>query len=105
MRKLKPITPETREKRIRDLIAGCKFLSNPKYHKTNKISCAAWDSWAAQGTAGGCHVCNVGHYNYSFHNKRHPGKRSHWTWNEMFNLCGGCYSELEKQVNYTFEKY
>lgn len=100
------IADSTRKKRIEELIKSSKFLSGKKYFKTNKVGVAAWDSCAAQGQAGGCGVCNVGHHNYSVYNKRHTTKwQRSWHSNEITKLCGGCYSELEKQCSYEFEKW
>lgn len=104
----KQIKPETIIKNVKHLIEGKKFLKDAKYYKTNKVSCAAWDSWAARGQAGGCDTCNIGHHNYSLHNKRyskgHSGKGA-WSWNTFGKLCSECYEELEKQVKYKFIKY
>ena len=98
----------TLEEKISDFIKRYKFLSDKKYYKTNKISVAAWDSWAANGQAGGCDVCDAKHHNYTLHNTRysigHSGKGA-WSWNGFGNLCSGCYSELERQVDYEFIKY
>src|SRR3990167_9632945 len=54
---VKEITQKTREQRIRSLIASSKFLNDTKYFKTNKVSVAAYDSWAAKGQVGGCSKC------------------------------------------------
>lgn len=105
---MKAIKQETRIKNVSDLVLKCKFLRDNKYFKNNKVSMAAWDSWAASGQAGGCDTCNVGHHNYGLHNKRfskgHKGDGA-WSWNEFGRLCSECYSELEKQVKYEFVKY
>jgi hypothetical protein len=111
---MKQISQETRAKRISKLIASTKFLSNPKYYKTNKVSCAAWDSWAAQGKVGGCSICNTNHYNFNIHNTRHnhapfiifSTTKKHWpSVNIGGKLCSNCYNEVEKQCNYVFKKY
>ena len=68
---MKAINEKTRTKRVKDMITNVKWLNNPKYFKTNKVSIAAWDSWAAQGQAGGCGVCGVSHHNATVYNKRH----------------------------------
>jgi hypothetical protein len=106
----KEIKPETRIQRVRDFISKYKFLSDKKYYKTNKVSVAAYDSWAAQGQAGGCCLCPVTNYFYGIHNKRYTtigkNKGRAWSWQEIGgNLCSGCYDEIEKQCNYKFEKF
>ncbi len=104
------ILQKTREQGVRDFIKRWKYLANPKYFKTNKISAAHWESWAAQGKAGGCCICNVGHYNYSLHNKRYTttagGKGQSWSFQQMGRgVCSECYTEIEKQCNYSFTKF
>lgn len=106
----KEIAQSTREQRIKRFIASRKFLSNSKYHKTNKISCAHFESWAARGQAGGCRLCNCGHYNYTIHNKRYTttsrnSNRMVWHYAAIGKLCSECYAEVEKQCNYEFKKY
>ena len=104
---VKEITEKTRESRVKNFIGRYKFLSNPKYFKSNKVSTAAWDSWAARGQAGGCTICNVKHHNYTFHNKRftttsNSSKGRGWSWQRFGEVCSTCYSEIEKQCNYKF---
>ena len=106
----KQISEKTREKRVSDFIKRYKFLYDKKYYKTNKVSCAHYESWAAQGKAGGCSICNTKHYNYTIHNKRWTKKykestNTSWSFNGMGNLCTFCYYEVEKQCDYGFVKY
>lgn len=106
---MKNINNKTREKRISNFIRSIKYLYNKKYYKINKVSCAAWDSWAAQGKAGGCRICNNNFYNKTLHNKRAStrknGYKSDWVFNHFGHLCDECYDELEKQLDYEFIKY
>lgn len=102
---MKELKQETIEQRIRYFIKKIKFLSNIKYYKNNRVSCAAYDSWAARGQAGGCRICNSNCYNYTLHNNRNTGKHKHWHFNEFGKICSRCYTELEKQCNYKFKKY
>ena len=113
---MKEILQQTREKRIKDFISSHKFLSNSKYYKTNKVSVAHYESWAAQGKAGGCRICNANHYNYTIHNKRYTTpiggehticrtKGNAWIWQKIGNLCSKCYEEVEKQCSFNFTKY
>ena len=107
---MKEILQKTREERVKSFISRYKFLSNSKYYKTNKVSSAAWDSWAAQGKAGGCYVCNVKHYNYSIKNKRYTttkgGKGHNWSFQDIGKgICSKCYEEVERQCSFKFIKY
>ena len=104
------IKRETREQRVKSFIKEYKFLSDKKYYKTNKVSVAAYDSWAARGQAGGCRLCNCKSYIYNIHNKRYTTiereKGRAWHWQEIGgNLCSPCYQEVEKQCNYEFERF
>lgn len=110
MRKIKEIKQETRISRVKDFIAQYKFLSDSKYYKTNKVSVAAYDSWAAQGQAGGCCLCPATNHHYGIHNKRYTtmGKEKGrgWSWQKIGgDLCSACYDEIEKQLNYKFNKW
>lgn len=102
---VRELKQETIEKRIKSFIQRYKFLKNEKYYKTNKVSVAAYDSWAARGQAGGCSTCNCEHYIYSLYNKRATGKEKWWHSNKFGSFCRRCYQELERQCNYKFEKY
>jgi len=107
---LKHTTDFQRIKKVKEFIKLKKILREKKYYKTNKVSCAHFGSWAAQGKAGGCFICNNNYYNYTLHNRRFSTrsatqKVSSWSFIEFGNLCSECYSELEKQCNYIFEKY
>ena len=95
----------TRKQRIKAFIERCKFFKEHKYFKNNKVSCAAYDSWAARGQAGGCDICKKESYNYSLHNKRNTGIHKHWAFGDLAHLCEECYIELESQCNYKFIKY
>jgi hypothetical protein len=107
---VKEITQKTREQRIRTLIASSKFLNNTKYFKTNKVSVAAYDSWAARGQVGGCSKCNSKSYIYTIHNKRLTKSSNvfggSWSSRDIGgHLCEECYKEVEKQCNYKFLKW
>lgn len=110
-RKVREITEKTRQDRVKSFIGRYKFLKDPKYYKTNKVSVAAWDSWAAQGTAGGCVICPAGYHIHSVKNKRYTttnkdASRREWYWQKVGgDLCDVCYRELEKQCNYEFNKF
>lgn len=94
------------EKRIKQVIANSKYLSNEKYFKMNKVSVAAWDSWAARGQAGGCGVCHAKNYIYTVYNIRHTTKYHSWSSNPVSpQMCSQCYQELENQLNYSFRKW
>jgi hypothetical protein len=108
---VKDISQKTRESRVKNFIGRLKFLSNPRYFKTNKVSSAHWESSAAQGKAGGCYLCPANYYIYTFHNKRYTttnqsykGKEFYWQ-NIGGKLCDTCYYEIEKQCNYKFDKW
>jgi len=103
------IKQKTREDRIKRFIAGIKFLQDPKHYKNIKVSWAAYDSWAAKGQAGGCSVCNAGHYNCSFQHKRFTTRKQNepreYHWNDFGKICSACYEEVEKQCGYKFVKF
>jgi len=103
------IKQSTRESRVKHFIDRIKFLVNPKHYKNIKVSWASYESWAAQGQAGGCCICNVGHYNCSFQHKRFTtkkGQKPHkYHWNEFGKICSACFDEVEKQCNYKFIKF
>jgi hypothetical protein len=105
----KEIKQSTRESRVKHFIARIKFLANSKYYKNIKVSWAAYDSWAAQGQAGNCQICNVKHYNCSFQHKRRTtisgNKPEKYYWNEFGKICSACYYEIERQCNYKFTKF
>ena len=107
--KKKPILEKTRQNRVSNFIERIKFLSDSKHYKYIKVSWAAYDSWAAQGQAGGCNICNVAHYNCSFQHKRRTtlkgGKPKEYHWNEFGKICSACFDEIEKQCNYKFIKF
>jgi len=105
----KEILQKTREQWVKSFIQSIKFLDDKKYHKNIKVSCAAWDSWAARGQAGGCRICNAGHYNYSFQQTRRTtisgNKPKVYHWNEFGKVCSSCFDEIEKQCNFNFKKF
>ena len=89
------------------LIDRVKFLKDKKYYKNNIWSMAAWDSWAARGTAGGCNCCSAKHYNGSLENKRYThqpcSSSTSWQCNDIVKLCSECISKVEKIIDYEFK--
>lgn len=109
---MKVINEKTRTERIKDMITNSKWLNSSKFFKTNKVSIAAWDSWAAQGSAGGCEVCFVKHHNATVYNKRNSSGRrfgrygSKWHSNPVSRqMCSECYNELKKQIGFQFVEW
>jgi len=83
------------------MIDSNKFLNDAKFYKNNYWSIAAWDSWAAQGQAGGCHTCNVKHYNGTLCNTR----ASHDLCRHVSgNICTECIAKVETELGYKFNK-
>lgn len=97
-----------RDKSLTDLIARIKFLRDTKFYKNNYWSWAAWDSWAAQGKAGGCSCCHNDYYNGSLRNKRahtkRGGRNEKWAVDVSPNLCYDCVTEIHKKINTEFQK-
>jgi len=82
------------------LIESNKFLQDEKYYKNNYWSWAAWDSFAAQGSAGGCGCCSAKHYEGTLINKRY-----HIKYHEVSRkLCSDCVSKVEEIINYKFKR-
>lgn len=111
---MKKISGKRRNELVKSYIQKVKYLQDKKYYKTNKVSCAAWDSWAATGKAGSCSICHIGYYNYTLHNKRSTTtknyglfshKHSNWAFQEYGKFCCECYNEILKQCNYEFKQY
>lgn len=91
-------------KRLTEFIKGNKFLNDSKYYKNNVWSLAAFDSWAANGQAGGCSICKNKYYNASLENKRRPkaGSTFKWKCNEIFKVCSRCKYAIEENIEYKF---
>ena len=95
-----------REKIIKDLINSLRYLNNPKYHKNNFWSIAAWDSWAAQGKAGSC-SCGCGYYNGSLCNTRRHTERGggvEHCKHVREKFCNSCINLIENKVNVKFTR-
>ncbi len=105
----KEILQKTRESRVKSFIERYKFLSDKKYFKDIRVSVAAYDSWAALGSAGSCEISGTSHYFYGFQHKRFTtksGQKSHEAhWNSWGKICSPCYDEIEKQCDYKFIKF
>lgn len=110
------IRKDNRPKSVEKYILGNKFLREPKHYKNNYWSWAAWDSWAAQGKAGGCGCCSEGSYNGTLKNKRaktYKGKTYHgqirppekYPIDVSRNLCSDCIYEIHKQIGVEFKKH
>ena len=101
MRRARDITEKTRVSRVRDFIGRNKFFQ-PKHFNNTVCYWAAYDSWAAQGTAGGCNACYTEHYNAVIENKRKwksnliLGSRKRG--DKIAEVCGDCFYEIEKQL-------
>lgn len=97
-----------REKRIGGIIQSNKFLRDPKYFKNNYWSMAAWDSWAAQGKAGGCSGCGVGYYSATLHNKRRTtmlGGGEAFCKEASGNFCCDCLNFIEIKTGIKLKRY
>ena len=85
---------------IEKMIESNKFLNDSKYYKNNNWSMASWDSWAAQGQAGGCSTCNNDFYNGTLTNKR----ASHDSCRHVSEtFCLYCIQKIEKELNVKFK--
>jgi len=78
-----------------------KFLADSKYHKNNRWSNAAWDSWAAQGKAGSC-PCGCGYYNSTLTNKRAANK---FCKQVSLNFCYECRLKIEDIIGVKFPSF
>lgn len=78
-----------------------KFLSDSKYHKNNRWSMAAWDSWAARGQAGSC-PCGCGYYNATLTNKRADNKFCRQV---SVNFCHACKTKIEDIIGVKFPTF
>lgn len=100
---------DRREKQISSLVVENKYFSNPIHHKNNYWSWAAWDSWAAQGKAGGCGYCANKHYNATLKNKRAKtksgGNNEQWPVDCSRNICYECVKLVEKNIGVEFKRY
>lgn len=99
---------DNRPKMVEKYILGNRYLRDPKYHKNNYWSWAAWDSWAAQGKDGGCGICREGHYNATLENKRHKtdrGGRKSWLPYVSCHICSTCVEMIEKQLGIKFTRW
>ena len=91
------------ETKIQRFIKQNKFLYDPKYHKNNYWSWAAWDSSAARGYAGGCSCCRANHYNASLRNKRVKGGEGRMKYGDVGrNICATCVNKIEEILNVKF---
>lgn len=98
---------DNRPKAVEKYVLGNRYLRESKYHKNNYWSVAHWQSWAAQGKAGGCGICGEGYYNATLHNKRkntdRGGKKS-WLPTVSCNVCGECMRLIEQQLGVELRK-
>lgn len=89
------LAESTIERNIKKYIAGNKYLNDSKYYKNNRWSLAAWDSWAAEGKAGGCCTCNNNYYNGTLVNTR----ASHdWCKQVSGSFCHDCIQKIIKEL-------
>lgn len=89
---------------VDSLIQSNKFLREPKYHKNNYWSNAAWDSWAAKGQAGSC-GCGCGYYNGSLCNTRRHTRRGGQVEHCKHvheRVCYDCRQKIEAKLNVKF---
>jgi hypothetical protein len=101
---MRQLAKSTIENRVKGKIDKIKFLNDPKYFKNNYWDIAHFESWAANGKAGGCHCCNNNYYNASLHNKRHNDKHSsHGNWRKcIMKVCGDCKRIFEEKIGAEF---
>jgi len=78
-----------------------KFLADKKYHKNNRWSTAAYDSWAARGQAGSC-PCGCGYYNATLTNSRAANKRCKQV---SRNFCYHCKNKIEEIIGVKFPSF
>lgn len=105
------IKNDKRPDNVKAYITRNKYLRNPIHHKNNYWSWAAWDSWAAQGKAGGCGCCRNGYYSGTLKNKRAKtykgklGRSEKYPIDVSLNLCSECVNEIHKQIGTEFKKH
>lgn len=105
---MKKLLEKTITNRIKRYIEGNKYLRDAKYYKNNYWSWAAWDSWAAQGQAGGCGICNNKYHNASLRNKRACTRKGgdcyKYTVDVSVNICSSCVTKIHKILGVNFDK-
>lgn len=93
------------ERRFRSVVAAIeknKFFNDSKYWKNNYWSWAAWDSWAAQGKAGGCSTCRENYYIATLANTRANNK---FCKQVSGHFCNACVDEIEKVIKRKFKRH
>jgi len=112
--KLKTMPRRTKEElrlarnkeRLDKLVLSNRYLREPKYHKNNFWSMAAYDSWAAQGKAGSC-GCGCGYYNHSLCNTRkntQKGGGKEFCKHVAERFCSDCVNGIEERLQTKFRR-
>lgn len=98
---------DRRDKSVTDLINRVKWLSDPKFYKTNYWSMAHFQSWAVQGKAGGCCACHNDYYAGSLCNTRRrtrKGGHEEVCRHVVERLCSDCIKLIEDKLKVTFKR-